>query len=72
MITFKCVTRWVSETRWQYIVKKRNPSLTRSPMNSTLESITDLINISHLYTSYERYLATYHNYPSEGKVKWFD
>ena len=72
MTTSKCVTRWVSETRWQYTVKKKNPSLTRNPMNSTLEFITDLISISHLYTSHERYLATHHNYLSKGKVKWFD
>ena len=52
--------------------EKRNPSPTRKSMNSTIEFIIDLINISHLYTSYERYLATHHNYPSEGKVKWFD
>ena len=52
--------------------EKKNPSHIGNLMNSTLESIIDLINISHLYTSYERYLATHHNYPSEGKVKWFD
>ena len=64
----KCVTLWVSKTRWQYTVKTKNHSLTRKLMNSTLESIIDLINMSHLYTSYERYLATHHNYPSEGKA----
>ena len=52
--------------------EKKNPSHTGTLMNSTLEFIIDLINIPHLYTSYERYLATHHNYPSEGKVKWFD
>ena len=52
--------------------EKKNPSRIGNLMNSTLESIIDLINIPHLYTSYERYLATHHNYPSEGTVKWFD
>ena len=52
--------------------EKKNPNPTRKLMNSTIEIIIEHINISHLYTSYERYLATHHNYPSEGKVKLFD